>query len=681
MDPSSESDCYNEAFFNDSETLCVLVDADGQPIAGSGSMSRECWRHPPCRSLFQLHAPCPDTDCLIRRAFSGGIPVQETILRTDKESLTLRVIPLSDRQGHARLALLLINPGSRQAPTAAIEAGAAHSFDSLPQTVFETDLQGRITYANRHSLEKFEYSESDLGSGIQIRDVICEPDRKRLQQLFFLAMKSEVAVSAEFRAKTRSGKSFYALVYANALRQGDRITGLRGMLMDISPQKATEQALRDSEQRYQHAAYYDPLTQLPNRVLFMKRLGYSLERAEARRLPLAVLILDLDRFKQINASLGNECGDQVLIRISRRLERLVRRHDTLARLNGDEFALVYADTVEPDSVELLARRLYDAFAEPLHIAEHTVYLTACIGIAAWRRDAVDGETLLRQAAIALHEAKTRPDKYYAVFNQEMQTRRETIFRLEKQIREALQQDRFFLHYQPQIDLGSGRITGIEALARWNGPEGRQIPPDVFIRVAEETGQIHALGAFVLQEACAQNLRWQQQGLPPIRVSVNISAGQFSQRDFVDNVLQTLDDTGLDPQWLELEITESVVMDNIQAAITTMLKLKDMGICFSLDDFGTGHSSLNYLRQLPLAKLKIDRSFIQDIPGNRDNEKLVFSILTLARSFNLQTVAEGIETRDQMEFLQQLECDIIQGYLVSKPVPAEAIPALLRESNG
>ncbi len=595
--------------------------------------------------------------------------------------MTLRVLPFYDRQGRTTLVLLQIGPAARQGHGDYIERCAEKAFDSLPQTVFETDLQGRITYANRHSLEKFEYTETDLATGIQIRDVVCESERDRLQQLFSLALKSDKAISAEFRAKARSGTTFYALVYAIALKEGDRVTGLRGMLMDISRQKATEKALRDSEQRYQHAAYYDPLTQLPNRVLFMKRLEQSLERAAARRLPLAVLILDLDRFKRINASLGNECGDQVLILISRRLELLVRRHDTLARLNGDEFALVYADTAEANTVDLLARRLYDAFAEPLLIARHTVYLTACIGITVWQKDAANGETLLRQAAIALNEAKTRQDKYYAVFDQEMQTRRETTFLLEKQIREALQQNCFYLHYQPQIDLTSGIVIGIEALARWNGPEGRQIPPDVFIRVAEETGQIHALGAFVLQEACAQNLRWQQQGLPPIRVSVNISAGQFSQRDFVDNVLQTLDDTGLDPQWLELEITESVVMDNIQAAITTMLKLKDMGICFSLDDFGTGHSSLNYLRQLPLAKLKIDRSFIQDIPGNRDNEKLVFSILTLARSFNLQTVAEGIETRDQMEFLQQLECDIIQGYLVSKPVPAEAIPALLRESNG
>ncbi len=653
--------------------FCVLVNAEGHIVASSGQTLPKSGA---CHDLLGLHRSCPCEGCYIRLAFQTGQPVAGNMDHSELGPVQVRVMPLSGPDGRTELATLQINHSPQRPQNGQTSQLAAQVFDSLPQTVFEANLQGRITFANRHSLDKFEYTAEDLAGGINIMQVIAPDDRERLRQLFFRVLQGEQGLSAEFTALTKNGGRFFALVYAIPLTENGRVVGARGMLMDISQQKAVEHSLRESEQRYQHLAHHDQLTNLPNRTLLMERLSQALDRAEHRRKPLAVMVLDLDRFKQINDSLGNGYGDQALCEITRRLQQLLRQSDTLARLNGDEFALLYSDVPKPDSLSLLAQRLLDAFQEPVQIAEHTVHLTASIGIASFQHGPEDGETLLRQAAIGMNEAKTQGGNRYAYFSQEMQTRREETFLFEKHMRKALQRQEFYLHYQPQIDLASGKVSGVEALVRWAGPCGTNPSPEVFIKVAEDSGLIHPLGDFVLSEACAQNLRWQQSGLPPIQVTVNISAKQFGQADFVNKVLQTLADTGLDPQWLELEITESAIMANVKEAIGIMHRLQQAGVRFAIDDFGTGHSSLNYLRQLPLSKLKIDRSFMLDIPGNRDNEKLVFSILTLARSFGLQTVAEGIETQGQLTYLQQFECDLGQGYLFSRPVAPAAIPALL-----
>lgn len=651
----------------------MLVNAEGHILAGSGQTLP---RLGACHELLSLHHSCPSEACYIRLAFQTGQPVTGNMEHSELGPIQVQVMPLSGPDGKTELATLQINhsPHNQTSPP------AAQAFDSLPQTVFEADLLGRLTFANRHSLDKFEYTAEDLAEGINVMQVIAPDDRERVLQLFFRVLQGEQGLSAEFTALTQSGGRFSVLAYAMPLTENGRIVGARGMLMDISEQKAVEHSLRQSEQRYQHLAHHDQLTNLPNRALFMKRLREALVRTEHRHKPLAVMVLDVDRFKQINDSLGNGCGDQALCEITRRLQQLLRQSDTLACLGGDEFALLYSEVPNPDSVSLLAQRLLNAFQEPVQIAEHVLYLTASIGIATSQRGPQDGETLLQQATIGMNEAKTNGGNCYVFFSQEMQNRREETFLFEKHMREALQRQEFYLHYQPQIDLASGKVSGVEALVRWAGPCGTNPSPEVFIKVAEDSGLIHPLGDFVLSEACAQNLRWQQSGLPPIQVTVNISAKQFGQPDFVNKVLQTLADTGLDRQWLELEITESAIMANVKEAIGTMQRLQEAGVRFAIDDFGTGYSSLNYLRQLPLSKLKIDRSFLLDIPGNADNEKLVFSILTLARSFDLQTVAEGIETPDQLAYLQQLECDLGQGYLFSRPVVPEAIPALLSDTH-
>jgi diguanylate cyclase (GGDEF)-like protein len=466
------------------------------------------------------------------------------------------------------------------------------------------------------------------------------------------------------------------MIHLSVLLENGQLVGARGLLVNISPQKSAEAALTESKARYRKLAYHDHLTGLPNRVQLTEWLENALKSRGQKNKVLAVMLLDLDRFKQVVDSLGDDCGDQVLEQVSRRLKTQLRRNDILARLNGDEFALVYGNVSNPENLSLLARRLLDTLQEPMKIGQHTVYQTASIGIVTSFGSSENPASLLRQAAMAMSEAKQQGGNCFRYFCREMQDQREANFLFERHMHEALQRNEFYLHYQPQIDLANGRICGVEALVRWSGPSGDNPSPETFIKTAEESGLIHPLGDFILHEACAQNLRWQQKGLPPIQVTVNISAKQFNQPNFVDKIMQTLSNTGLAPQWLELEITESAIMSDIHEALETMRRLQEHGVHFAIDDFGTGHSSLNYLRQLALSKLKIDRSFVLDVPGNQDNEKLIFSILALARSFNLQTVAEGIETPGQLEYLRQLDCDLGQGYLFSRPVAPDAIPALL-----
>ncbi|OEU51180.1 MAG: hypothetical protein BA871_08025 [Desulfuromonadales bacterium C00003096] len=675
------------SFPNDTENylqrqadFSVLVDAKGRIVASSAQISKSALpKNSGCHELLGLHHSCPCDACYIRLALETNQPVTDKLNHPELGAIQVRVHPLSEQNGRRELATLHIVPVPQNSPDGLASKAEKQALDSLPQAIFDTDLEGRITFANQHYLELFGLTASALAKDIDLEHMLTPAEGNALRQLFKRVLQNKRCLSGEFNAVTQNGDSLSAMIHLSALTENGRSVGVRGLLLDIARQKALDAALVESETRCLHLTHHDQLTGLPNRTLLAEWIWNTLKRASQQGKPLTVMLLNLDRFKQVVDSLGDNCGDQVLCEITRRLSKQLRRNDILARLSGDEFALVYGNVSHPENLGLLARRLLDTLQIPMQIAAHSVYQTASIGIVTSRGGETPA-TLLRQAAMAMNDAKLQGGNHYAYFCQEMQSQREENFLFEKHMREALQREAFYLHYQPQVDLTNGRMTGVEALVRWAGPKGDNPSPETFIKVAEESGLIHPLGEYILHEACAQNLRWQQSGLAPIQVTVNISAKQFGQPDFVGKVLQTLTSTGLAPQWLELEITESAIMANIKEAIGIMHHLQQAGVRFAIDDFGTGHSSLNYLRQLPLSKLKIDRSFLLEIPGNRDNEKLVFSILALARSFDLQTVAEGIETQEQLDYLQQLDCDIGQGYLFSRPVAAEAIPALLSNDH-
>ncbi len=437
---------------------------------------------------------------------------------------------------------------------------------------------------------------------------------------------------------------------------------------------------RETQERLNYLAYYDALTGLPNRSLLLDRLRQAMIESERHDRLAAVLFLDLDRFKLVNDTLGHEAGDVLLKIAASRLSACVRAGDTVARLGGDEFTVVLANVAHVDDTGRVARKILDTFAAPFQIAGQELFVSPSIGITLFPFDDTDAEALLKNADAAMYHAKDSGRNTFQFFTPELNQRTVRRLGLETALRHALERGEFQLHYQPQVDLASGAITGVEALIRWQRPEIGLVSPLEFIPLAEETGLIVPIGDWVLRTACAQSRAWQQAGLPALRMSVNIAPRQFQQQDLAEVVTRILRETGLDPRWLVLEITEGTIMQDAGAAIETLRTLGALGVGLSLDDFGTGYSSLNYLKRFPLDCLKIDKSFVDDITADPDAAAIASAIISMARSLEVQVVAEGVETRAQLEFLRAHGCDAVQGYLFSKPLSAGDCGLLLREGR-
>jgi len=440
---------------------------------------------------------------------------------------------------------------------------------------------------------------------------------------------------------------------------------------DITDRLQVEKKLSENEQRLHHLAHHDHLTNLPNRLLFQDRLQHAMAKARRRETRVGLLFLDLDRFKNINDTLGHEIGDLVLQEVAKRVRYWIRESDTVARLGGDEFVIILEDVQDPTYVAVVAQKILSVLAQPVHVREHELFVTTSIGISLFPSDTEIPEELMKYADVAMYRAKDKGRNNYQFFTSDMTARAHEMLVLESSLRKALDHDQLVLHYQPQFDLNSNSLLGMEVLVRWMHPQKGLIPPGEFIPMAEETGLIVPIGEWVLRSACLQNKLWQEQGLPPVRIAVNISARQFRQADLADMVERVLADTRLDPQWLELEITESVVMENFGEAIMTLTDLKVRGVHLSIDDFGTGYSSLGYLKRFPISKLKIDRTFVRDITSDANDAAIAASVIALARSMNLEVIAEGIETREQLDFLLDYGCGQGQGFLLGRPEAADA----------
>ncbi len=434
--------------------------------------------------------------------------------------------------------------------------------------------------------------------------------------------------------------------------------------------QAANQAIREGEEKLRLQANYDSLTKLPNRTLFMDRLSHALSRGRRDRSQVAVLFLDLDRFKKVNDTLGHNAGDKLLQQAARRLTDCVRETDTVARLGGDEFTVILPDLHNTHNTELVGRKMLQCLAEPFVIDGAEMLVTGSLGITVFPDDGEDAETLLKNADTAMYKSKEDGRNTFRFFTAKMNAKALEYLELENALRYAIEREEFILHYQPIIDLKTGRVTSAEALLRWDNPECGLVAPGKFIPVAEDTGLIVPIGEWVFRTACDQMQVWRDIGLSSLHVSVNLSARQSRDIAFKEMIHRILKETGADPKNITLEITESLFMEEDHRALAILSEFRTMGINLSLDDFGTGYSSLSYLKRFPVNILKIDRSFVVDIDKDTESQGLVEAIIAMAHSQKMKVIAEGAETKEQVEFLRSRECDEVQGFYFSHPLPAE-----------
>ncbi len=443
-----------------------------------------------------------------------------------------------------------------------------------------------------------------------------------------------------------------------------------------------EERARRAEGTVEHLAYHDALTGLPNRLLLLDRLKQAIIEAERHHRHVAVVCLDMDRFKDVNDSLGHAVGDSLLKAVAERLAQCVRRGDTLARVGDNEFGIVLTDVAKPDDISLVQQKLRRCFAQAFRTDGHELVVTVSAGISVFPVDGEDPDRLVLNAEAAMYQAVARGGNSHRFYSSEMSAKTTERLRIETGLHQALEGTRggFLLHYQPQVSLKTGAVTGVEALLRWRHPELGLVSPATFIPVAEETGQIVAIGEWALRAACAQAKAWHKHGLS-LRVSVNLSARQFLDPALVETVKRVLAETKLDPRLLDLELTESVLIRRGEGVSDALRDLKATGLSLAIDDFGTGYSSLGYLKRLPIDRLKIDQSFVRDIATDKDDATIVATIIAMAHGLGMQVVAEGVETAKQLSFLRERGCDEVQGFLLGRPAPAEEIPGLVKERRG
>jgi diguanylate cyclase (GGDEF)-like protein/PAS domain S-box-containing protein len=467
-----------------------------------------------------------------------------------------------------------------------------------------------------------------------------------------------------------------------------KVVAITAMLRDITERKRLETALRESEEllhvtteeKIRFLAYHDALTELPNRSMLLDSLDNALAGARRRDEKVGLLLLNLDRFKTINESFGHAFGDFVLRDLAKRLKNCVREPDTVARTAGDEFVVVLNGISDAAMAMIAAERVMDAMSATFILQGHSFNIGCCIGISIFPEQGADCETLIGNADAAMTSAKDCGHGNIRFFTDEMNAKAVEQSTIEKNLRFALERDEFFLVYQPQIEISSGRVTGFEALIRWRHPELGLIPPDRFISIAERNDLILPIGEWVIKTACAQARTWQDYGLPAVSMAVNVSAVQFHQDNFCTLVRQALHQSGLSPQYLELELTEGLLLSTADITVARFHELKQMGLKLAIDDFGTGYSSLAYLRQLPVDRLKIDKAFIQNIAGHYNDAAIVTAMISLTKSLHLNVIAEGVETEAQLSFLRDHDCDEVQGFYFSKPVSAEEATSILQRNR-
>lgn len=546
----------------------------------------------------------------------------------------------------------------------------SRAIEQSPGVVILINTTGSIEYVNSRFVEISGYAAKEV-MGINLRDLSVQP--VEVYQQMWETVTSGGEWRGEFPCKKKNSEHYWELTSISPIRnQKGLITHFLAVRDDVTQRKRDEEKIR-------YLAYYDALTGLPNRTLFNDRLNLALAHAHRNQQRVAVMFLDLDRFRTINDTLGHTLGDRLLQGVAGRLERCVREGDTVARLGGDDFMLLLPGINQVEEAFKIAERILQSLEPVFKVDDQELHISASIGIALYPNDGENAQTLLKNAGTALSRAKVQGKNNYQSYTATMDVKSLERLMLEQGLRRALEREEFVIHYQPQVDLSFGQIVGIEALVRWQHPHLGLVSPMKFIPLAEETGLIVSLGEWVLRTACSQNKALQDAGFPPLRIAVNLSASHFRQKDLIKTIAKILEETRLDPNYLELELTESTVMESAETTIAMLRRLKEMGVHLSIDDFGTGYSSLSYLKRFPIDTLKIDRSFVRDITTDLDDAEIAKLIIAMAHSLKLKVVAEGVETKEQFEFLRSQQCDEMQGYYFSPPLPVEAFFQLLNKT--
>jgi len=545
-------------------------------------------------------------------------------------------------------------------------------FEDAVVGIFQITPEGRPLSINRALAQMHGYDSPEQFLA-EVSNVLLQlfVDPNRGNELRRMLGEEGVVRGVEMEIYRRDRTRKWVLANLRAVRDaGGNIALHEGTFADITDRKV-------AEERVQYLAYYDALTGLPNRTLLQDRLTKALASARRQKGKVALLFLDLDEFKTINDSLGHSFGDLFLQAVAERLKGFAREQDTAARVGGDEFLIVLTAVKEVADAAVAAERIMNAMTAACVIQGHSLSISCSIGISIFPEHGTDGEILIKNADAAMYCAKESGRNSFRFFTKDMNAQAVERLNLENSLRLALDKKELFLVYQPQMDMGTGRITGLEALLRWQHPELGLVPPDKFIRIAENSGLIMPIGEWVLRMACSQARKWQDEGLPAVPVAVNVSAVQFRQENFCELIRRVLHETGLAPQYLELELTESLLLSNADVTFLVLQELKAMGLKLAIDDFGTGYSSFSYLKHFPVSKLKIDRSFIRDIAVNPDDAAITTAIISMAKSLNLKVIAEGVEDEAQMSFLRAHHCDEIQGYYFSKPLAVDKVADKLR----
>jgi diguanylate cyclase (GGDEF)-like protein/PAS domain S-box-containing protein len=543
--------------------------------------------------------------------------------------------------------------------------------DQVPDDLFVKDRASRFVVANKAVAADLGLEPEQL---IGKTDLDLHPPA--LASKFFADEQDVVATERpmldieEFVIQPTGQQKWLSTSKVPLRDAAGNVIGIVGISRDVTDRKRAEAQI-------QHMVHHDALTGLPNRILLMDRLGQALAKAKRDGTSVAVIFVDLDKFKVVNDTLGHNAGDTLLKTVAERMLKSVRASDTVARLSGDEFLILVDEqgSSQKHSFEVI-ERLQAAMADPVAIDGQLLRVSCSIGTAAYPRDATDPDTLITNADLAMDHAKEQGRNTYACYPDSLNAAAFERRRLEEGLKTGLERGQFNLVYQPQVDIASGKIRAVEALVRWQHPELGLIMPSRFIPLAEKTDVIVELGDWVMREACRQNFAWRKAGLSPIVVAVNVSARQFRERDFVMRVKAALEEAGLEPRYLELELTESLLVENVSDVTNKMLELGELGITFSIDDFGTGYSSLSALKSFPISHLKIDRSFVDNLSSDGRDRSIAEALIWMAKKLNMRVVAEGVENDEQLAFLRAHNCDGAQGFLMSKPVAPDEIARML-----